>query len=111
MRVYACVRVCVCMCVCIYIYILHTETIYIIHDTRIGMYRSGRGSAPGGGAQRVGLYKLFFYLEAFVHESIIFVLPHPYLHCPHYFCTTIAQYTTPPRLPMCMPYTIQYWQW
>jgi len=28
-----------------------------------------------------------------------------------YFCTTIAQYTTPSRPPFCMPYAIQYWSW
>jgi len=42
----------------------------------------------------------------------------PSCYCPHppalpallqYYCTTIAQCTTPPRLPCCMPYTIQYW--
>ena len=27
----------------------------------------------------------------------------------HYYCTTIAQYMTPPQPPFCMPYTIQYW--
>ena len=26
-----------------------------------------------------------------------------------YYCTTIAQYTTHPRPPFCMPYTIQHW--
>jgi len=29
----------------------------------------------------------------------------------HYYCTTFAQYTTPLRPPLCMPYTIQYWAW
>jgi len=28
-----------------------------------------------------------------------------------YDCATIAQYMTPIRPPLCMPYTIQYWQW
>ena len=30
-----------------------------------------------------------------------------------YYCTTIAQYMTPPPPPFCMPYTIQncYWQY
>jgi len=36
------------------------------------------------------------------------------LHCPH-CCNTIARplgNTQPPtRIPLCMPYTIQYWQW
>jgi len=27
-----------------------------------------------------------------------------------YYCTTIGQYTTPPRPPLCMPYTLQYWE-
>jgi len=33
-----------------------------------------------------------------------------HLHCPHY-CNTMANYTTPPRPPLCMPCTIQYWGW
>ena len=28
-----------------------------------------------------------------------------------YYCTTIPQYTTPPRPTFCITYTIQYWQW
>jgi len=28
-----------------------------------------------------------------------------------YYCTSIAQHTTPPRSPFCMLYTMQYWQW
>jgi len=35
-------------------------------------------------------------------------------HCPHY-CNTIRRILRdlrrPPRPPVCMPYTIQYWQW
>ena len=27
-----------------------------------------------------------------------------------YYCTIIGQYTTPPRPPLCMSYTIQNWQ-
>jgi len=54
-----------------------------------------------------------FHFEAFVHESIIHLLPPPTciartMQC---YCTSIPQYTTPPRPPpFCMPYTIQYWQ-
>ena len=52
----------------------------------------------------LGLYTRLFYFEAFVHESIFCLLPHPpalpaLLHC---YCTSIAQYTTPPRPPFCM---------
>jgi len=57
----------------------------------------------GGGARRAkrarglcssaslgfGLYKILFYFEAFVHESIIMVCP-THLHSPHY-CNTIAR--------------------
>ena len=28
-----------------------------------------------------------------------------------YYCTSMEQYTTPPRPTFCMAYTIQYWQW
>jgi len=28
-----------------------------------------------------------------------------------YHCTINAQYATPHPTPLCMPYTIQYWQW
>jgi len=28
-----------------------------------------------------------------------------------YYCTTVAQYTTPRDHPLRMPYTIQCWQW
>jgi len=44
-----------------------------------------------------------------IHHSII---ASSHLHCPHYcknYSTSIAQYTTPPRPPLCMPYTTQYW--
>jgi len=40
--------------------------------------------------------------------------PPTHLHCPHYYtnhCTAFAPYTTTPRPPMCIPYTIQYWHW
>jgi len=51
-----------------------------------------------------GLYKILFYFEAFVHESIIIFLPH-HLHCPHY-CNAIARLLRnirrpPPTDPMC----------
>jgi len=50
----------------------------------------------------IALYKIFIHVKAFVHESIILLLP------PHpptmptllqYYCNTIAQYTTPPPPP------------
>jgi len=61
----------------------------------------------------IGLYQIFVYFEAFAHESNI-LLPLPYLHCQHYcntIRTTIAQCTTLPRPPFCMPYAIQYRYW
>jgi len=41
-------------------------------------------------------------------------IPRAHLYCPQccqYCCTTIGRYKTPLRSPLCMPYTIQYWQW
>jgi len=76
-----------------------------------------------GGARRpvweseapVGLYKILFHFEAFVHESIILLLPPPrlHLHCPH-GCNTIAilllrNIRTPSDPPYLYAiYTIQY---
>jgi len=59
------------------------------------------------------LYKIFFHLEAFVHESIILLLPTPSCVARtiairlHVYC----QSTTSPRPLCCVPYTIQYWYW
>jgi len=48
-----------------------------------------------------------------MHESItLYCLPP--LALPiivFYYCTTLAQCTTPHDYPLSMPYTIQYWQW
>jgi len=61
---------------------------------------------------QVGLYKIFFYFESFVHESNLrsFLLPTCIAHTVairlHDYC---AVYDPPPRPPFCMPYTIQYW--
>jgi len=61
-----------------------------------------------------GLYKILFYFEVFVHESISSVS----FYCPlspalpallQNYCMSIAQYTTPLRSALCIPYTIQYW--
>ena len=80
----------------------------------------GRGpySGLGGSDDRLnpmclGLYKILFYFEAFVHETIFVLVPPP-IWGPtrlQWYCTTVAQYTFPPRHPCCMPYTIQYWYW
>jgi len=61
--------------------------------------------------QDSGLYNTLFYFEAFVHKSIICLLPPP-------TCTTRtiaillhvygAIYDVPPT-PLYMAYTIQYW--
>ena len=63
---------------------------------------------------RIGLYKPFGHFEAFVHELSILLLPPPsipaLLTLLQYYCTTIAQYTTPlDSPPLCMPHTVQYW--
>jgi len=70
------------------------------------------GPALFGCALRLGFYKLMFYVEAFVHESIVLCQPPPpYLHCPHY-CNTITRLLRnirrPPDLPcVChTPYTM-----
>ena len=52
----------------------------------------------------LGLYKIVFHFEAFVHESIILLPPPPHLILLHYYYDT-------PRPLVCMPYTIQYWRW
>jgi len=51
---------------------------------------------------QVGIYKIFFHFEAFVHESILLVLPPPLaLLTPlQYYCTDIAQNTTLPPTPL-----------
>jgi len=55
------------------------------------------------------IYKIFFYFEASVHESNIIIFPRPpaLARLLQYNCTTIGQYTSPLRPPLCMPYTIQ----
>jgi len=55
-------------------------------------------------ALRTGLYKILFYFEAFVHESIILLLPTP--TC---IARTIAMILKPPRPTICMPCTLPYW--
>jgi len=67
----------------------------------VGLLRTGctRGTVgrepeiPEGGV-RIGLYKIVFQLEAFVHESIFFLPPPPHLHCPHDY-NTIANRVHP----------------
>jgi len=70
-----------------------------------------RGSRRGAlSDRRLGLYKICFYFEALVHESIILSLPPPPALPTRlqYYCNTIAQYSSPPPTPICMPYTIRY---
>jgi len=53
------------------------------------------------GQAGIGVYKILFHFEAYVHESIIFMSPpHPYFPLLLYYCTIIAQYTTPPDQPV-----------
>ena len=61
----------------------------------------------------VGLYKILFHLKASVHELIFLILPSrpaspTLLQC---YGTTIAHIRPPPRHPLRMPCTIQYWRW
>jgi len=72
-------------------------------------------AAPATLLVRIGVffgpYKILFYFEAFVNEPSIILLPPPPLVKPallQYDCNTIAQYSTPLRPPVFMPYTIQY---
>jgi len=54
-----------------------------------------------------GLNTIFVHVQAFVHESVIRVLPPPlFAILLQYYCTTIVQCTTAPRPPFCLPYTI-----
>ena len=91
--IYMCVCVCVCVCIYIYIYIY----IYIQRERgRRYRYRSGqvveqleaefqagvptrewRSAQPPPTKRRLGLYKICFYFEAFVHDSTILAFPAP----------------------------------
>jgi len=60
---------------------------------------------------RFGLYKIFFYLEAFAHESTILSFPAPTCIA-HPGAILLHDYWAiydSPRPPFCMPYTIHYW--
>ena len=60
------------------------------------------------------LYKISFRSKALLWGQSAFYCPPPPLAKPtllQYDCATIAQYTTPIRPSLCMPYTIQYWRW
>ena len=50
------------------------------------------------GLRWFGLYKIFFYFEAVVHESTILSPPPAHLHCPPW-CNTIARFLGSTRLP------------
>jgi len=64
-----------------------------------------------GLTRSIGLYKILFYFEAYVHESMIFFVnttvvwaPYP----PPLIAHTIAQYIVSPRPPFIAIYTIQF---
>ena len=71
-----------------------------------------RDRLPLLSALQVGLYEIFVHSKAVLHYSIILVLPPPsaLLTLLRYYRTTTAQYTTPTRPRLCMPYTIHDWQ-
>jgi len=80
--------------------------------------RRGRGLTahykPPRRGLNLGLYKIFVYFEAVVHESCILdpCIPSAHLHCPPW-CSTIARLLHSIRLPfqppVCMLCTIHYW--
>jgi len=91
-----------------------------IRETAWELLRRTGHLSPEGESRRartsalsVGLYKIFVRSKAFLHYPIILALPPPsaLLTLLQYYCTTIAQYTTPTRPPLCLQYTIQHWQW
>jgi len=59
-----------------------------------------------------GLYKIFFYLEAAVHESILFCANAPFVWAPYpppCIAHTLARYIVFSRPPFIAIYTIHYW--
>jgi len=60
----------------------------------------------------LGLYTIFFYCEAIVHESTILSTPAAHLHCQPWR-NTIARLSGSIRLPLrtlvCELYTTEYW--
>jgi len=69
-------------------------------------------SADMPGAARLGLYKRLFTSRLLCTNQASVYCPHPPAlpALLQYYCTPIPQYTTPTRPPLCMPYTIPYWQ-
>jgi len=66
-----------------------------------------------GRAMLFGLYKIFVYIKAFVHERIIPFLPLP-ICIAHTIAILLHGYCAiydPPQPPSCMPYTIHNWFW
>jgi len=61
----------------------------------------------------LGLYKIFVYLKAFVHERIIPFLPLPICiaHTIAILLHGVCVIYDLPQQPFCMPYTIQNWYW
>ena len=61
----------------------------------------------------LGVYKIFFYFEPFVHESTIFSFPAP--TCIAHTVAILLQYDCaifdPTPNPVFMPHTIQYCAW
>ena len=83
---------------------------YICIYTRISLHISIYGLKMWQERSRFSLNKIFFHVQAFVHEPILLLLPLP-LESPirlQSFCNTIAQYPTPFRPPVFTPYTIRY---
>jgi len=73
------------------------------------------GAPPLSGPEYWPLQDIFFYIETCVHESIILSFLPP--TCIAYTVAILlllhdywALYKTPPRPPLCVTCTIQYWQ-
>ena len=58
-------------------------------------------------------YKILFTFELYCGSQLSFYCSPPPAKPTllQYYCTTIAQETTPPRSPFSKPYTVQCWSW
>jgi len=83
-------------------------------------YARSRKRAPAQG-QSVGTHVDMIFLQDILLLRVVcarinrLFIPPAHPHCPQHCCNTIAQLLgdirpPPPRPPLCMPYTIQYWQ-
>ena len=83
MCVCVCVRVCVCvcLCVCVYIFLCVCVCLCVCYPVLVSLHSSSWVKTEHAnalrGALRIGLCKIFFYVEAFVHESNILISPPP----------------------------------